>query len=77
MQKRSIPEQSPLDASPAMCSGCGTLLVPEAVMGPRGVETLRYKCENEETGCSYTFDRKVPISHMEMKGIKKTSLVGV
>ncbi len=67
---RAIPKDSPLDASPAACSQCGSIIQPKAVMGPRGVETLRYTCENAEKGCSYTFDRKVFIQHLNIRKIQ-------
>lgn len=69
--KKSIPEQSPLEGSTVICGGCGSKMEMSVKMGRRGVETLHYECKNEERGCSYGFDRKVYMSNVEMKGIRK------
>ena len=63
----AIPRDSPLDASPAACSQCGAILQPKPKVGPRGVETLVYTCVNEEKGCSYTFERKVFMQHLNIR----------
>ena len=68
--RRSIPEQSPIDGGTVICGGCGNPLVMTVKMGRRGVEVLRYECNNEERGCSYFFETRVYVS-AEMKGIRK------
>lgn len=68
--KRSIPEQSPIDGSQVVCSGCGKIMKMEVVMNRRGVDHLKYSCSNEERGCSYSFERKVYVN-AEMKGVRK------
>lgn len=67
---QAIPKDSPLDGSPAVCSQCGNILQPKPKMGPRTVETLVYTCENPEKGCSYSFERKVFMQHLNMRKIQ-------
>lgn len=67
---RSIPEQSPIDGGTLICGGCGKPMTMKVVMGRRGVQHLRYECRNEESGCSYGFDKKVFIN-AEMKAIRE------
>jgi len=69
--RRSIPEQSPLEDGTVICGGCGKAMTMTVKMGRRGVDSLRYECFNEERGCSYGFDRKVYVSNIELKGIRK------
>ena len=71
MANQAIPKDSPLDASAACCSQCGAMIQPTAIMGPRGVETLRYTCENPEKGCSYQFERKVFMQHINIRKVQK------
>ena len=68
--RRSIPEQSPIDGGTVICSGCGNPLTMTVKMGRRGVEALRYECQNEERGCSYFFETRVYVN-AEMKGVRK------
>ena len=72
--KRSIPEQSPIDGSTVICSGCGNAMKMKVVMHRRGVDHLEYSCTNEEKGCSYSFERKVYVN-AEMKGIRQDGSV--
>ena len=41
----------------------------EVVMNKRGVDHLYYSCMNEESGCSYGFEKKVYVN-AEIKGIR-------
>jgi hypothetical protein len=69
--RRSIPEHSPLEAIPIACGGCGSILQPRSIMGRRGLETLKYECRNEEFGCSYEIERKVPVQNSVITGIRQ------
>ena len=41
-------------------------------MGPRAVECLIYQCVNEETGCNYEIERRVPVQmYTGPRGIKQ------
>lgn len=41
-------------------------------MGPRVVECIIYRCVNEETGCNYEIERRVPVQHYTgPRGIKE------
>jgi hypothetical protein len=43
----------------------------KVVMGPRAVECLIYQCVNEETGCNYEIERRVPVQmYTGPRGIK-------
>ena len=70
MLKRGIPEQSPIVGGTIICGGCGNEMKREVKVGRRGVESLRYECRNEATGCSYFIETKVFVG-VEMKGIRK------
>jgi NifU-like protein involved in Fe-S cluster formation len=69
MQK-TIPDNSPLIASPLVCHQCGEKMKMKVVKNQRGiVEELIYECRNEKSGCSYAVHSTVMIV-AEMKPIR-------
>lgn len=67
---RSIPEQSPIDGGALICGGCGKDMTRTVTMGRKGVQSVRFECINEETGCRYFIERKTFVQ-AEMKGIRQ------
>ena len=57
--QRSLPEHSPLIASPVVCQTCGDILKPQIIKGRGGVQAIRYSCQNKEHGCSYQTETNV------------------
>lgn len=76
IQRRSIPEHSPLDGGTIICSGCGKEMKMTVKIGRRGVEHLHYECINEESGCSYGFDRCVYVN-AELHGIRQDGTTAI
>lgn len=59
------PTQSPLEAGDVICGACGKQMTRHVIMGPRAVERIDFHCVNEETGCNYRIERRVPVQNYE------------
>lgn len=70
--KQQKPTASPFEAGDIICGACGKEMTREVKMGPRAVECLIYQCINEETGCNYEIERRVPVQmYTGPRGIKE------
>lgn len=71
MEKKRIPDHSPLLAPNVACHTCGDIIQAEVVKGFHGkVEHVRYKHFNEETGCSYVVETNAMLIG-EMKPLRE------
>lgn len=69
-KKQAVPTTNPLEAGDLACSTCGKILKAKVKMGPSWVDYVYYECRNEEYGCNYRVERKVPIQFATPQGIR-------